>query len=245
MAPPRSGDHCRLQFTVSIFHVLENMRELRKRNLASDEVMRANLPAHDRVQRLADELRRMMERRFDRDFRIVEGGRIDLHFSAARATAKQIHGTALAHHLERPLPRNWLAHRFDNTVRTPAAFRELANECHGIVDLRNVEGRHRAEAFRSPDLARTLADRDHSNMPRRKNANEFQPDRTAADNYCGVAGPDSCLVNAAEDASERLYHRRIYEGNALRNLQHIFADDSPGNANVFGVGPVVEQQVLA
>ena len=31
----------------------------------------------------------------------------------------------------------------------------------------------------------------------------------------------------------------------LRNHQHILADDSPGNADIFGIGAVVEQQILA
>ena len=52
-------------------------------------------------------------------------------------------------------------------------------------------------------------------------------------------------MNSAQHAGQRLDHRRVLKRNVLRDHQHVLPDDAPRDADVFRVGAVVEQQVLA
>jgi len=56
------------------------------------------------LERLANETRRVVERRLDGDLRIVQRRGVKLHLRAPRAAAEQIHRAAAADHLESPLP---------------------------------------------------------------------------------------------------------------------------------------------
>ena len=87
--------------------------------------------------------------------------------------------------------------------------------------------------------------RNHANAAARKHAHKFQADRAAADHDGGVAGAQFHFVNAAQHAGQRLDQRRALVVHGVRHFQHVFGDDAAGNAHVFGVRAVVEQQVFA
>ncbi len=57
-----------------------------------------------------------MERGFQREFGIMQPIGIELHLGAAGASAKEVHRAALAHHVDRPLPRLRTAHCFDHYI---------------------------------------------------------------------------------------------------------------------------------
>ncbi len=73
----------------------------------------------------------------------------------------------------------------------------------------------------------------------------FESDRAAADDDGGVAGADFHLVNAAQNAGERLDKRGAAVIDGVRHLEHVFHHDAAGDAEIFGVGAVVEEQVFA
>ncbi len=99
-------DHGDFHFAVAVLHVLEHRRKLAQRNFRVDEVAGADIAARNSLERLANEARRVVERRLDGDLRIVQRRRVKLHLRAARAAAKEIHRAAAAHHLQSPLPRD-------------------------------------------------------------------------------------------------------------------------------------------
>ena len=76
-------------------------------------------------------------------------------------------------------------------------------------------------------------------------ADKFQSDRPAANHNGCVTRLDTGFVDSAKHASQRLDHCRILKRNVFRNHQHVLPDDPPRNANIFRIGPIVEQQVLA
>src|ERR1700693_2997046 len=75
--------------------------------------------------------------------------------------------------------------------------------------------------------------------------NEHQSDGAATDDGDGVADLDAGFVQAAQDASERLGHGRVFETDVLRDDEHVRFHDAPRDADVFGVGSVIEEQVFA
>ena len=74
---------------------------------------------------------------------------------------------------------------------------------------------------------------------------KHQADGPAADDGDGVADFDSGLVQSAQHASQRLDHGGFFVGNVGGNRQHVGFNNAARNANVLGVGAVVEQQVFA
>ncbi len=107
------------------------------------------------------------------------------------------------------------------------------------------ERRARAKLLRRANLVRPLSERNHFHAPAGQHADERQSDRTAADHDRRVARLDARLVNSAQDAGQRLDHRRVLKGYMFGNHQHVLANDPSGDADIFGVGSVVKQQILA
>jgi hypothetical protein len=52
-------------------------------------------------------------------------------------------------------------------------------------------------------------------------------------------------MESAQDAGERLSHGGIFETDVGRNDEHVGFDDAAGDANVFGLGSVVEEEIFA
>ncbi len=74
---------------------------------------------------------------------------------------------------------------------------------------------------------------------------EHQSDGAAADDGDGIADFDAGFMKPAQNAGQRLSHGGVFETDVWRNDQHVGFDDAARNANVFGVGSVVEEQVFA
>jgi hypothetical protein len=75
--------------------------------------------------------------------------------------------------------------------------------------------------------------------------NEHQTDGAAAEDSDSVADFDASLMQSAQDAGQRLGHGGIFEAYFFRDDQHVGLNDAARNADVFGVGSVVEQQIFA
>src|SRR5580704_1040463 len=186
-----------------------------------------------------------MKSRLDGDLGIVQRRGIDLYFSATRTAAKKIYGAALADHLKRPLPGGGGADRFNHGIGSASFLADLAHQSDRILDLCGIKSGNRAEAFSSTHLALALPDGNYAHSPTRENAYKFQSDWSTPDHDNCVAGVYSHFVNAAQDARERFGHGGVDEGNVIRNQQHVLAHDSSGDANIFGVGAIVKQQIFA
>ena len=102
-----------------------------------------------------------------------------------------------------------------------------------------------AEAAREFERSSAAGKRDHAKAAARQHADVFQSDGAAADDDGGIAGADFHLMNAAQHAGERLDKRGAAVIDGVRHLEHVFHDDAAGDAEIFGVGTVVEEQVFA
>jgi len=79
----------------------------------------------------------------------------------------------------------------------------------------------------------------------RQHANELQPDRAAANQDDRVAGMHIGFLDAAQHAGQWFDHGGIEKRNVRRNFQQVLTDDAPRDADIFRVGAIVEEQILA
>ena len=187
----------------------------------------------------------MVERCLKGNFRIVQAVGLELHFGSAGASAEEIYRATLADHVDRPLPGFGVADRLNHDIATALLRREGANGVDHICDLRRLDDLVSAHLTRRFDLAVTLHDRNHVATDRPRHLHEHQSDGTSADNYHRVPDLNPGLVEAAQHTRQRFGHRGIFKAHIGRNHQHVGFDDALGDANVFGVSAVVEQQVFA
>src|SRR5262249_14593899 len=232
--------HRHLQLAVSVLHMSKQVRQLTQSYLAVHKIACRYFASSDRVQGFADEARRMVERRFDRNFRVVEQRRLELDFRAPRAAAEQINGSPTSHHLGTPLPRQWRADGFDDHVRSKLAVGQFTNCCHGIGDVRSIDHRSRTDTLCGLHLGFAFADSNHSDAAARQNSHNLQPDRPATNPDSGVAGARSGFLDTAQDAGQRFNQCGIDERKVIRNFDYVLAENAGGNQGVFRVRAVVE-----
>src|SRR5664280_75036 len=88
-----------LDLATALYHHLEYLRQSRQRHFARDVVGALDLPLRDQRERLSYHLRRVMERRLQRDLRVVQPLGVELHLRPLRASAKEVHRAAFARHV--------------------------------------------------------------------------------------------------------------------------------------------------
>ena len=202
-------------------------------------------PLRNRFQRFPNESRRVMEGGLDRDFRIVERVRV--------------HGTWVPrgqppNKLTVP-PRRTICSAHSHVCAVPtASITESAPRPPSVSSRTAFAGSLRSgamKAARAPNrsAARIWFGRLPSAItftPRPgQDADKFQSDRPATDDHGRVTRLYAGFMNSAKHASQRLDHRRILKRNVFRDHQHVLPDDSSRDADIFRVGAIVEQQVLA
>src|SRR6266700_2551697 len=116
-----------------MLHAFEKARELIQRNRSSNEVGGTDVTTCDGLQRLTNKVRCVVEGGSNRDFRIVEKGRIDLDAASRRAAAEQVDGAPAAHHLESAVPGAGRTDGLDCGIGAVPTLRELANCPDGIA----------------------------------------------------------------------------------------------------------------
>src|SRR5439155_22180511 len=95
------------------------------------------------------------------------------------------------------------------------------------------------------ELRLAPADGDHAGAVHLGEPDEHEADRPQADNRHRIARTDASLFEAPQHASQRLHQRGVLIADVFRDLVGVALDDAGGNANVFGVGAVIEQDVFA
>jgi hypothetical protein len=102
-----------------------------------------------------------------------------------------------------------------------------------------------AEGASSGDLAIAFDDGDDMQAGQLRNVHEHEADGTASDDDDRVAGLSVRFLEAADYAGQRLGKSGVFEGNVAGHEQSILLDDPGRNGDKFGVGSVVEEQVVA
>ncbi len=85
----------------------------------------------------------------------------------------------------------------------------------------------------------------HPHAAARKHAHKFRPIGPQPIDRGGIARAHFHFVNAAEHAGKRLNQRRAAVIDGVRHFQHVFHRDAAGDAHVFGISAVVEEQIFA
>src|ERR1700685_3863209 len=240
-----AGDDCGFDVTAPVQHVTQYLLQARERSFSGNVIRGTNLLSGDQAEGAAHGFRRVMEVSLQGHFRIVQALRIELDFSAAGTTTEEIHGAAFAHHIDRPLPSLGAPHRFDHNIATAFLRAQRANGVDDIFDFIDLHDLVRTHVLGGFDLAIAFDDRNHVAANGAPDLNEHEADGSAADDRNRVADFHLGLVESAQHAGQRLGHCGIFVTHVGRNDQHVGFDNALGNANVFGVGPVVKQQIFA
>src|SRR4029077_19503398 len=196
-----------LDFAAARFHFFEGMGEIGETDLFGYEVVSQDVAAANGFERFANEPRRVMERGDELDLRIENGGGLDFHARARGQAAEEIHDSAAADHGQRLLPSGGIAGGLDYRIRAALLFGEISYGGHDIADLRDVDGSHGAHAAGNFQRGYATGQGYNAQTATREHADVFQANGTAANYNRGVAGAPFHLVNAAQDASQRLDQR--------------------------------------
>ena len=240
-----SWDDGRLDIASTVQHVAEDLLQARQGRLTGDVVGRTDLLGGNQSEGPADGFRRMVERGFQGDFGVVQAIRLELHLGSAGASAEEVDGSALADHVDSPLPGFRLAYGFNNDIAAALLRGERADGIHNVRRLGSLNdfvGAHLAGSF---DLSIAFHDRDNVAADGPGDLNEHQPDRPAAEDGDRVADLNSRFVQAAKHACEGLSHRSIFKADVRRNDQHIRFNNAARHTNVLRIGAVVEQKIFA
>src|SRR5579872_3551507 len=105
---PRSSvprDNGGFYIAAPVKHVPQYLLQPREWRLSSDVFRGTNLLFRNQRECFSHCIRRVVERRLQRYFRIVQAVRIQFNFHSIGTTTEEIDGPTLADHFSRPLPR--------------------------------------------------------------------------------------------------------------------------------------------
>jgi hypothetical protein len=102
----------------------------------------------------------------------------------------------------------------------------------------------RAHGGGAVDLCLAAANRNNARAVNFGQANEHESDGAKPDHGNGVSGANARFFEPAQHTRQRLNQCRVVIAHVFRNLVSISFDDAAGNADVFGVCAVVEEQIL-
>src|SRR5260370_3505848 len=100
-----AGNNRGLDVATTVQHVAQHVLQARQGSLSGDVVGGTNLFRRNESEGTTDGLGRMVKRRLQGDFRIVQAAGIKLHFGAARTAAQEIYRAPPANPSHGPLPR--------------------------------------------------------------------------------------------------------------------------------------------
>ncbi len=146
------------------------MRELIEANLFGDKVVGEDVAAANGFERFADEARRVMERRNNFDFGVVNFGRLDFDELAGGQAAEEIHDATATNHRKSLLPGGGIAGGFDDSVGTAAIFGEIFDGGDEIGNFVDVDRGAGAEAAREFERSSAAGKRDDAEAAARKHA---------------------------------------------------------------------------
>ena len=153
----------------------------------------------------------------------MQQGGIQVDLALIRAAAEEVDRAAAADHVDGPLPRLRLAHRFDRHVHA-APVGHGADRFHRVAVLAGQEQVVGAQRGRAIQLRLPAAHRNHAAAVELRQFDEHQSDRTQSDNRHRIARARSRFLKPAHHARQRLYQRRVliahFFGNQVRVALH-------------------------
>src|ERR1051326_151706 len=124
-------------------------------------------------------------------------------------------------------------------------MRRLPDCGNRIFDAGTIDYDGGSDAFRSFHLAAPFTHRNDPDASSRHDADEFQSNRTTADDDSRVARADSGLFDASQNTSKGLDEGGIQKRKVGGNLHHVLVQNPSGNQVVLRICAVVENEVLA
>src|SRR6266849_522310 len=173
---------------------------------------------------------------------------IELNLGAGGASAEELHGAALAHHIQRPLPGFRTAHGFNHHVCSQV-LRELVyggygGRLLGILLRGNLHHIISAEPAGGLDLLIAFDHTDDAAPFGLGDLDKHKSNRPTTDDYDIIARANIAFVQAEQNTGQGLDHGSFFEAHFVRDNKSVLFDDALWNAYVFGIGAVVEEQIV-
>src|SRR5260370_21345720 len=173
---------------------------------------------------------------------------IEFDLGAGSASAKELHGAALAHHIQRPLPGFRTAHCFNHHICSQI-LRELVYGGYGgrlLGSLLRGNLHHiiSAELAGSRDLLIAFDHTDDAAPFGLGHLDKHKSNRPTADDYDVIARANIAFVQAEQNTGQGLDHGSFFEAHFVRNNKSVLFDDALWNAYVLGISAVVEEQIV-
>ena len=144
--------------------------------------------------------------------------------------AEEIHHTAAAQHLDRPVPRLRLAHGLDHDVGAAAA-RQFAHRRDRVERFFGRDDTVRAQSQRMLQLRSPAPDGDHLRAAQFRQPHEHGSDRADADHGHRVACFEARIFQALHHACQRLGERGILVTQMRRDFIRVALHDARRDAN--------------
>src|SRR5581483_2237627 len=132
--------------------------------------------------------------RLQSELRVMQAIGVELDLGSGGAAAEEVHGTALANHVNCLFPSLRTADGFDDHVRSPLVRRQVANGFDRVFDFRDLDDFVRAHATRGLHLGIALHDGDYVTASGLCDLDKHQSDGSAANDGDGVADFNSGLM---------------------------------------------------
>jgi hypothetical protein len=162
-----------------------------------------------------------------------------------RAAAEEIHRAALAHQLDRLLPRIGHSDSFNRDIDAAVLRRQRARLADGLANVGRLHHMRRAQLPRRFHLAVVLHNGNHFAAGQRGHMQNHQPQRAAADHRHRISGARARILKSMHRAGQRLGQRSVLQRHVVGNMERVLFHNPRRNADELGVGAVVEQQVVA
>jgi hypothetical protein len=231
-------------------HLAEEVGNIEERGPAGDVLGCLETAAGEQSEGGAAGRGRVVKAGFEGEITVVETVGVECDAGAGGWAAEEVDGATLADDVDGPLPGLWSSDRFDDLVGAALAGGERANRgdtgC-GVraVDVGEMKDLLRPEEPSGSDLIRAFDHGDDMDTRELRGVHEHEAYGAGTENDHGVSRTGGSLLKAAYNAGERLSERGVFEGDVVWDVEGVLLNDARGDADVLGVGAVVEEEIFA
>src|SRR5579883_221764 len=236
---------CSLDVVGAVHQFAEDLADVGEARASGDVFAAFETAADNQIEGAASGPGRVMEGGFHDDVVVVQTVRVELDFCAGGTSAEEVDRTAFPDQFDGLLPGGGGGDGLDGNVYAAMVWRKRAYSGDHVLDCSDLDDFFCAEDLCCFNLLIVLDYGDDTQPGKLGRVDEHKADGARADDGDGIAWLRVGFLQSASDAGKRLGERGVLEGNSVGNMQCVLFDNARRDADVFGVGSVVEDEVIA
>src|SRR5579885_919476 len=236
---------CSLDVVGAVHQFAEDLADVGEARASGDVFAAFETAADNQIEGAASGPGRVMEGGFHDDVVVVQTVRVELDFCAGGTSAEEVDRTAFPDQFDGLLPGGGGGDGLDGNVYAAMVWRKRAYSGDHVLDCSDLDDFFCAEDLCCFNLLIVLDYGDDTQPGKLGRVDEHKADGARADDGDGIAWLRVGFLQSASDAGKRLGERGVLEGNSVGNMQCVLFDNARRDADVFGVGSVVADEVIA